>query len=72
MSVDVLAGTTFDFSVPRRVCETPVGVNVQDISADGKQFLVTASQTQRLELPRIEVVTGWFDLVKSKFVVNKN
>jgi Tol biopolymer transport system component len=72
MGVDVRPTTTFDFSVPRKVCEAPLGVVVQDISADGKQFLVTASQPQRLEFPRIEVVTRWFDLVKSKFAGNKD
>ena len=72
MVVNVLASATFDFSVPRKLCEIPASVALQDISSDGKQFLVNVAQTTRMTLPRLEVVTGWFDLVKSKFTGNKN
>lgn len=72
MVVDVQATTTFDFSVPRKVCEIPPNVNVQDISADGQRFLAIVSRRQQVTLPQLEVVTEWFEVVKSKFTTNKN
>ncbi len=73
MKVDVLAtAATFDFSVPRNVCEAPPSVNIQDISVDDKQFLVTIARTERLTLPQLQVVTNWFDVVKNKFAGSKN
>lgn len=73
MLVDILeSGTMFDFSVPRKLCEEPPGVNSLDISSDGKKILVGITQTQRMTLPRVEVVTEWFDVVRSKFSKSNN
>ena len=73
MMVNVLAqGETFDFSVPRKLCDEPPDVDTQDISVDGKLFLVRVSQTQRVTLPELEVVTNWFQVVEGKFSANRN
>ncbi len=72
MKVDVLTATTFDFSVPQKVCEIPSNANLADISPDGKKFLVVVSRAGRLGIPRLEVVTEWFEVVKGKFAGNKN
>ena len=72
MVVNVLITSTFDFSVPRKVCEIPANVTIWDISPDGQQFLATVTKTQQLTLPRLEVVTDWFEAVKAKCAGNKN
>ena len=72
MKVDVLAGTTFDFSVPQKVCEIPSNANFADSSPDGEKFLVVVSRAGRLGIPQLEVVTEWFELVKGKFTGGKN
>jgi Tol biopolymer transport system component len=72
MVVDVHAATTFDFSVPRKVCEIPTNVTVWDISPDGQRFLSVVAKTQQLTLPRLEIVTDWFEAVKAKCAGNKN
>ncbi|HTK81348.1 MAG TPA: hypothetical protein VL633_03580, partial [Bacteroidota bacterium] len=73
MKVDVLAqGGTFDFSVPRKLCEEAPDTDTQDISVDGKLFLVRVAQTQRVTLPELEVVTNWFQVVENKFAANRN
>ncbi|MBI1803793.1 MAG: serine/threonine-protein kinase [Ignavibacteriae bacterium] len=71
MVVDVSAGSTFDFSVPRKLCDIPPSTNLQDISPDGQRFLALVSQSQQLTLPRLEVVLEWFEEVKQKFAGNK-
>ncbi len=71
MVVDVPATTTFDFSVPRKVCDIPALVTIQDISTDSKRFLVAVSQSQRTTLPRLEVITDWFQEVREKFSGSK-
>ena len=72
MVVDVFAANTFDFSVPRKVCEIPPDVTLWDISPDGQRFLGTVAKTQQLTLPRLVVVTEWFEALKAKFAGNKN
>ena len=72
MVVDVKAAATFDYSVPRKLCDVPASVFIQDISLDGKQFLVTILHSQQSTLQRLEVVTEWFEKVKTTFAGNKN
>jgi serine/threonine protein kinase/Tol biopolymer transport system component len=72
MVVNVLPGATFDFSLPKKVCEIPSSATIQDISLDGQLFLVTVRQTQLSTLPTLQVVTDWFEVVKGKFNGNKN
>ena len=72
MVVDVKAGRTFDFSVPRKVCTIPPKVNIWDISLDGKQFLTLNIHAKQDTISHLDVVTEWFEVVKSKFAVNKD
>jgi serine/threonine-protein kinase len=72
MVVDVRTATAFDYTVPRKLCDVPANVTIQDISLDGKQFLVIIIRNQQSTLPRLEVVTEWFEKVKTTFAGNKN
>jgi Tol biopolymer transport system component/tRNA A-37 threonylcarbamoyl transferase component Bud32 len=68
MVVDILAsGRVFDYSVPRKVLDEPVGVTVTDIAADDGRFLIMARKRQAATQARIEVVANWSELVKTKF-----
>ncbi len=71
MVVNVLTTSTFDFSVPRKVCDIPASALLQDISSDGRRFLVAVGQSQRMTLSRLEVVTNWLDEVKAKLAANE-
>ena len=72
MVVDMKAGSTFDFSVPRKLCTVPSNVGVQDISLDGTRFLTLVFPLKQDTVSHLDVVTEWFEVVKSKFAVNKN
>jgi serine/threonine-protein kinase len=72
MMVDVHAGTTFDFSVPRKVCVVPPNVYPYDISLDGTKFLALINHAKQDTVLRLDVVTEWFEVVKSKFAGTKN
>ena len=72
MVVDVTAGSTFDFALPRKLCDVPQSTQVWDIAPDGKQFLVRVIQAQQITLPRLEGATEWFEDVKGKIAGNKN
>ena len=67
MAVQVIAGATFDFSLPRKICEIPANVLLYDISPDGGRFLAIVTNAVQATLPRLEVVTDWFEPVKEKF-----
>jgi serine/threonine-protein kinase len=71
MVVDVKAGSTFDFSVPRKLCTVPPNIGVQDISLDGTRFLSLVFPLKRNTVSHLDVVTEWFEVVKSKFAANK-
>ena len=70
--VDVKAGAAFDFSAPRKVCTLPPNVYLTDFSLDGKQFLALMNHLKQNDLSHLDVVTEWFEVVKSKFAANKN
>ncbi len=70
--VDVKPGITFDFSVPRKLCTIPPDVDIIDISPDGTQFLTTVNHSKQDPVTQLDVVTEWFEVVKSKFTTNKN
>ncbi len=72
MVVTVSAGSTFDFSEPKKLCDLPPSDAVWDITRDGQRFLIRASQLQEVTLPRLEVVTDWFQEVKEKIAAGKN
>ena len=72
MAVDVKSAPTFDFSVPRKLCTIPPNGNPQDISLDGTRFLTLVFPLKQDTVSHLDVVTEWFEVVKSKFAVNKN
>ncbi len=72
MVVEVTAGSTFDFSVPRKLFDIPPSTDVWDIAPDGQRFLVRVLQSPQVTLPRLEVVTEWFEEVKEKTAARKN
>ncbi len=72
MVVTVSAGSAFDFSVPRKLCDIPPSALVWDVTPDGKRFLVRVTQVQAMTLSRLEVVTEWFERVRDKIVATKN
>lgn len=72
MGVDVRTGTTFDGSVPRKLCTVPPNVFPQDISLDGTKFLATINHAKQDTISHLDVVTEWFEVVKSKLAGNKN
>ena len=72
MAVNVFATNTFDFSVPRKVCEIPPTVQLWDISPDGQRFLAIVTKARQLTFPRLEGVTEWFEVMKAKCAGNKN
>jgi serine/threonine-protein kinase len=72
MAVDVKAGSGFDFSLPRKVFTIPPNIEPWDISLDGTKFLTLVHHSAIDSLSHLDVVTGWFEVVKSKFAPNKN
>ena len=72
MVVNVIGGSIFDFSVPKKLCNIQSSNAVWDIAPDGQRFLVQVLQSQQVTLPRLDVVTEWFEAVKEKFATNKN
>ncbi len=67
MVVDVKAGSTFDFSVPRKLCTIPSNVTVWDVPFDGTKFLALINHAEQDTVSHLDVVTEWFEVVKSKF-----
>jgi serine/threonine-protein kinase len=72
MAVTIVPGETFDFSLPRKLCEIPAQVILHDVSLDGTKFLVVRRQDQVTTIQALQVVTGWFDLVRSKITATIN
>jgi Tol biopolymer transport system component len=72
MVAEVTPGSTFDFSVPRKLCDIPASMQVWDISPDGKRFLVRVVRAQENTMPRLEVVTEWFEHVREKITGNRH
>ena len=72
MGVDVKTANTFDFSLPRKVIGIPQGFQLQDITLDGKRILTLVQHSHNDSLSRLEVVTEWFDEVKTKFADIRN
>ncbi|HTK82091.1 MAG TPA: protein kinase [Bacteroidota bacterium] len=70
MVVDVKQGTTTEFSVPRKLFTIPQEVSLHDISLDGSQFLSLVHRAKPDSIQRLDVVTEWFEVVKSKFARN--
>ena len=67
MVVDVSTQSTFDFSVPRKLCEIPPSATVFDLSADGQRFVISVARSQQLTLTQVNVVLEWFEELKEKF-----
>ncbi len=71
MVVRITGGSTFDFSEPRKLCDIPPSTVVWDISPNGQYLLARVAQADNVTLPRLEVVTEWFQEVKEKAKANK-
>jgi Tol biopolymer transport system component len=66
MSVSILPGEAFDFSLPRKLCDVPPSVVVHDVAADGKRFLAALRQDQVTTTGSLQVVTDWFDVIQGR------
>jgi Tol biopolymer transport system component len=69
LKVDVRQEPTISFSTPKNVLTLPTSViSVQDISADGKKFVVTFSADSNIaDASQLTVVLGWFTELRRKF-----
>jgi Tol biopolymer transport system component len=65
-SVTVVAGATFDYSLPRKVLDLPSNVVVWDVTPDGQRFLSLVSKNKTLTFPRLDVITDWLGTVSDK------
>jgi Tol biopolymer transport system component len=72
MSVSISSQSTFDYTVPRKVCAIPASIQISDISSDARQFVVLSSKTLQFTLPQVDVVLEWFRELKEKFAASKN
>ncbi len=68
MGVDVSSATsTLELSVPRKVLDVPSNMAVADVNADGGKFLVVINHTRQELAAQLNVVSGWFEVLKSRF-----
>jgi serine/threonine protein kinase/Tol biopolymer transport system component len=68
MKVDVSTAPVH-FSPPRAVCDMPASANlVYDISLDDSRILMGLSESSNLVATQVNVVVGWFDELKQKFL----
>ena len=68
LKVDVSQQPTISFSTPQNVLTIPESViSVQDISRDGKTFLVTTGEEKTPDATQLTVVLGWFTELRRKF-----
>ena len=60
MAVEVKAGATFEFGVPKPLLETRVGTSVRfyDVTGDGQRFLIGGPVSEAAATP-ITVVINW-------------
>jgi serine/threonine-protein kinase len=72
MAVKVSSQATFDYSVPKKLCDIPSTVQVFDVSSDAQKFVVLSTKSLQFTLPQVEVVVEWFQELKGKFASNKN
>lgn len=72
MAVKVSSQSTFDYSVPKKLCDIPASIQIFDISADARQFVVLSAKTLQFTMPQVDVVLEWFQELKGKFAANKN
>src|ERR1051325_6836682 len=72
MAVKVSSQSTFDYSVPQKICEIPATAQVNDISPDGLRFVVLSTKSLQFTMPQVDVVVDWFQELKGKFASTKN
>jgi Tol biopolymer transport system component len=69
MKVDVTASAGVSFSTPRLVCALPGPTyGVYGISRDGKRFIVALTEASTVVATQVNVVVGWFDELRQKFL----
>ena len=72
MEVKVILAPSFDFSPPRKVIELPQSWNgFWDVSSDGRKFVVGTSKSRATNAGQVNIVVGWFEVLKNKFGASK-
>ena len=73
MAVDVMAGTSFDNSAPRKLFELPASsTGLFDVARDGQHFVVGQAKTQQLPINQLNITLEWFSELKEKFASGRN
>jgi Tol biopolymer transport system component/predicted Ser/Thr protein kinase len=73
MKVNVTTTPAVKFSSPEVVCPLPTAIySVYGTSNDGKRFLVGVGESSKVVATQVNVVVGWFDELKQKFLSVKN
>lgn len=73
MAVDISPDASFDYSVPRKLCDMPASVaGVFDAARDGQRFVVEVALTQQISMSRINIDLEWFTELNEKFSSAKN
>ncbi len=69
MRVDVSKTPSVHFSTPRVVCDLPASTFlVYQVSNDGKRFLISLAESAHIIATQVNVVVGWADELKQKFL----
>jgi serine/threonine-protein kinase len=69
MKVDVATSPVVNFSTPRVVCAVPPSTySVFQTSNDGRRFLVAITESSSIIATQVNVVVGWFDELRQKFL----
>lgn len=66
MKVDIIPGSTFDFSIPHMMFKLPSFNGFLDTTPDGKRFVFGEIVSGRTNITQVHVVVGWFDELKRK------
>jgi serine/threonine-protein kinase len=69
MKVDVSTSSGVNFSSPHFVCALPPSTyGVYGSSHDGKRFIVAVTEASTVVATQVNVVVGWFDELRQKFL----
>ncbi len=69
MRVEVSKTPAVHFSTPRVVCEMPSSTfSVYQVSNDGKRFLMSLTESSHIVATQVNVVVGWADELRQKFL----
>jgi len=69
MRVEVSKTPAVHFSTPRAICDLPASTYaVHQVSNDGKRFLMSLTESANIIATQVNVVVGWTDELKQKFL----